>query len=224
MNIRLRAAVYTVIGFVVFGLLLFWPAGTFDYWQAWALLALMLVLTIPYTVYLAVKHPDTLRRRIRSGPGAETRTTQKLAVGGLQLSFLTTMLISAFDHRFGWSYVPVWLCVVGIVLTATGLGLAILVVIQNSWAAATITVESGQELVTTGLYAVVRHPMYFGALVMLAGFPLALGSYWAFVPVIAGVVTLVVRTIDEEKLLTDELPGYREYRRRVRYRLIPNVW
>lgn len=217
-------AVYTVLGFVLFGVLLFWPAGTFDYWQAWAVLAIMLLLSIPYTLYLAIRRPDVLQRRLRSGPVAESRGTQKLAVGLLQVFFLAMMVVSAFDHRFGWSHVPFWLCVVGIALTALGYGLAILVVVQNSWAAATIAVEAGQELVSTGLYGVVRHPMYTGALIMLAGMPLGLGSYWGLLPGLIAAVALILRILDEEKMLVQDLAGYPDYRRRVPYRLVPYLW
>lgn len=224
MNIYLRTFVYSVAGFILFAALIFWPAGTFDYWQAWAFLAVMAAVSIPYTVYLVTKAPDVLRRRIRSGPVAEARTIQKLAVGMLQLCFFAMLIVGGLDRRFGWSQMPTWLCVVGIVLTAAGLILAIWVVVQNSWAAATITIEAGQELVSTGLYGVVRHPMYSGALLMALAMPLGLGSYWALIAGLLAAVSLVVRILDEEVLLHDELAGYGEYARQVRYRMLPGLW
>jgi len=223
-NLNLRAVAASVVGLVATVALLFWPAGTFAYWQGWALIAVMVALSTPYTVYLATRHPQVLERRLRVGPAAETRTIQRLAVFGLQASVLAAMVLSAFDHRFGWSHVPVWLCVVGLGLTAVGLGASMLVVLQNSWAAGTIEIQTGQELVARGLYGIVRHPMYSGATLMLVGIPLGLGSFWGLLPGLLGVVALIVRTVDEEKLLVQDLPGYPDYRARVRYRMVPYLW
>ena len=119
---------------------------------------------------------------------------------------------------------PTWLCLLGDVLVVVGLGIAMLVVIQNGYAAATVTVETGQTLVSGGFYKFVRHPMYVGDVIMMVGIPLALGSYWGLLLVIPGMLVLVFRILDEEKLLTQELGGYREYTQRVRYRLLPYVW
>jgi protein-S-isoprenylcysteine O-methyltransferase Ste14 len=134
------------------------------------------------------------------------------------------IVLSVLDHRFGWSQVPPVVSVVGDALVAIGLGVAMLAVIQNSYAAANITVEGNQHVVSTGLYRLVRHPMYVGNLIMMAGIPLALGSYWGLAVVIPGLLVLVIRVLDEEKLLAQELAGYREYTQKVRYRLVPYVW
>lgn len=134
------------------------------------------------------------------------------------------MVFSALDHRFGWSSVPAWLSLLGDVLVATGLGIAMLVVIQNSYAAATVTVEAGQTVVTSGLYRFVRHPMYTGNVIMMIGIPLALGSYWGLLFVVPGTALLALRIFDEEKLLLQELPGYPDYTQKVRYRLAPYLW
>jgi len=219
-----RTVFYTAIGYVLFGALLFWPAGTFDYWQAWVFLASLAVLSIPYTVYLLVEKPEVLDRRIKSGPVAESRPIQKLAVGGLQLFFLIEMLVAGFDHRYGWSHVPLWLTVLGLVLASVGLAVSIWVVVQNSWAAATITVNDGQQLITTGLYGVVRHPMYSAALMLAMFLPLGLGSYWALLPVVVVALSVAVRAVDEEAMLRAELPGYDDYTGAVRYRLVPGAW
>jgi len=120
--------------------------------------------------------------------------------------------------------VPTTVCLVGDVLVAIGLGIAMLVVIQNSYAAANVTVESDQDVITTGLYGLVRHPMYTGNVIMMAGIPLALGSYWGLMLLIPGIAVLAIRIRDEEELLTHELTGYREYTDQVRYRLVPYVW
>lgn len=224
----MRLAAQTILsmlfGVVFFAAALFLPAGTFDYWQAWVFIAVFMVSTLVPSAYLARTDPATLQRRMHAGPVAETRPVQRLAISATVLSVVAVLVVSALDHRFGWSRVPLAVVVAGNVLVAAGLILAQWVVFQNRYAAATITVEAGQPLVSTGLYGVVRHPMYLGALVMLIGTPPALDSYWGTVVLVPGLLTLALRIVDEEKMLTAELDGYREYTRRVPYRLIPHVW
>ena len=215
---------YTVFSIVFFGLLLFWPAGTFDYWQAWVFIAVFEVGTIIPTIYLAVKYPDAFRRRTRSGPLAESRMVQKLINVGIILTTVAAGVLSALDHRFGWSTVPTAVVVVGNVLVLVGLAVAEVVVIQNNYAAATITVEKEQPVVSTGLYSLVRHPMYVGALILVVGMPLALGSFWGLLTLIPGVLIFVARITDEEKALRQDLEGYDEYTEKVHYRLVPGVW
>ncbi len=224
MKLALQTLASALSGLVFFGVLLFWPAGTVNYWQAWVFIVVFMLATMVPSIYLAVKDPEALRRRMRAGPTAETRPIQRLIFCAIYVLVTALLVVSALDHRFGWSTVPLWLVVVGDILVAAGLLLAQWVVIENRYAAATIRVEEGQRLTTTGLYGVVRHPMYAGALIMMLGTPLALDSYWGLAVLIPSVAVLGVRIVDEEKLLTDELPGYREYLQRVRYRLIPNVW
>ena len=224
MTITLQMLSYTVFSIAFFALLLFWPAGTFDYWQAWVFIAVFLVGTMIPTIYLAAAYPDAFRRRTRTGPFAETRMAQKLIYVGVILAVVAVGVLSALDHRFGWSTVPTAVVVIGNVLVLAGLGLAELVVIQNNYAAATITVEKEQPVVSTGLYGLVRHPMYVGALIMMVGMPLALASYWALLTIIPGVLLFVARITDEEKALREELDGYDEYTEKVHYRLVPGVW
>jgi protein-S-isoprenylcysteine O-methyltransferase Ste14 len=169
-------------------------------------------------------NPAALERRMRAGPIAETRTLQRI-ISSVALSSLVAIIVfSTIDHRFGWSSAPATVCLIGDVLVAIGLGLAMMVVIQNAYAAANITVEADQKLVSTGLYGLVRHPMYTGNIIMMVGIPLALGSYWGLLLVIPGLIALAVRIRDEEDLLTQELSGYREYAQRIHYRLVPYVW
>jgi protein-S-isoprenylcysteine O-methyltransferase Ste14 len=220
----IRAAVSAIIGLVVFGVLVFWPAGTFDYWQGWVFIAVFALATLIPSAYLAVKYPDALRRRLQAGPGAETRPMQKVVSTLAFGSGAALIVVSALDFRFGWSTVPVAVSVVGDVFVALGLTIAMLVTIQNGYAAANVTVESGQQLSSTGWYGFVRHPMYFGNVIMMIGVPLALGSYWALLIVVAGLAVLALRIRDEEALLTEDLAGYREYMQKVHYRLVPYVW
>jgi protein-S-isoprenylcysteine O-methyltransferase Ste14 len=223
-KIALQSIVSGLIGLVVFGLLVFWPAGTFGYWRGWAFILVFAASTTIPSLYLAAKKPAALRRRMQAGPAAETRPLQKIIISIAFLAMGATIMVSALDFRFGWSPVPAAVSVVGDVLVAVGLGIAMLTTIQNGYASANITVESGQELVSTGMYSVVRHPMYFGNVVLMIGIPLALGSYWGLLFVIPGLAVLATRILDEEKVLSQQLAGYHDYVQRVHYRLVPYVW
>ena len=219
-----KGVLSAVLGQVAFALMLFLPAGTIHYWQGWAFLGVFALAAGIPTGYLIRTNPAALERRMRVGPAAETRPLQRILITVVFLAFPATFIGSALDHRFGWSLVPAPVSVVGDVLVAAGLGLAMLVVIQNGYAAATVTVEAGQQLVSTGLYGVVRHPMYTGNIVLMLGIPLALGSYWGLLLLVPGILVLVLRIRDEEELLTRELSGYREYTEQVHYRLLPYIW
>lgn len=224
MKLLIQAVAASLSGLLFFGVVLFWPAGTFDYWQAWVYIAIFTVVSLAPTVYWGLRQPDVLRRRMRSGPIAETRTVQKVATVGILATVVVMSVVSALDHRLGWSNVPTAIVVLGDVLVAFGLAMSLLVVNQNNYAAATITVESQQPVISTGMYGVVRHPMYVGALIMIAGMPLALDSYWALLTFVPAVAVLALRIGDEEKMLRQELTGYEEYTQKVRYRLVPGLW
>jgi protein-S-isoprenylcysteine O-methyltransferase Ste14 len=223
-KILLQTLVSVPIGLVVFGLLVFWPAGTFDYWQGWTFIAVFALATLIPSVYLAFKNPEALRRRTHAGPWSETRTIQKIVSVFAFASMAAMIVVSALDFRFGWSTVPAAISIAGDVLVALGLGIAMLVVIQNAYAAANVTVESEQQLATTGLYGFVRHPMYFGNVIMMIGAPLALASYWGLLFLVPGLLVLALRISDEEALLEEELAGYHDYTQNVHYRLVPYVW
>lgn len=224
MKIALQTTASSLIGLLTFGVVLFVPAGTLHYWQGWAFIAVFTVTTVLPSIHLARHHPDTLQRRMNAGPSAETRPAQRIIICAIVAMTFGTLILSAFDHRFGWAPVPPAVSVLGLALVAAGLGAAQLVVIQNSYAAANITVEVDQPLVSTGLYGVVRHPMYSGLLVMMVGTPLALDSLWGLLGVIVSLPVLAARILDEEKLLDEQLAGYPDYRVQVPYRLVPHVW
>lgn len=224
MGTSLRIAISSIVGIAAFAVLLFVPAGTVSYWQGWAFLAVFSAASLGPTMYLGRKYPAALERRTHAGVKAETRPVQKVVIAGTFLVFAAMLVVPALDYRFGWSHVPAWLSVVGDALVAAGLGLAMWVVVQNHYASANITVEEGQPLVSTGLYGVVRHPMYSGNVILMIGIALALGSYWALLLVIVGLLLMAARIVDEEKMLTEELDGYRQYTQKVRYRLVPLVW
>ena len=219
-----KMLVFGLLELVIFGAILFLSAGTFNYWQAWAFLVVFAVSTWIPGIYLLRTNSVALQRRMHAGPTAETRTVQKVFILGWYFSLAAIFVASALDHRFGWSSVPTPICLVGLVLVAVGLTVMMLVVIQNNYAAATVRVEPGQKVISTGLYGLVRHPMYTGNVIMMVGIPVALGSYWGLAFVTLGLIVLVSRIRDEEKLLKDELGGYREYTQKVRYRLVPAMW
>lgn len=224
MKLALRTTLTAIIGLLAFGLFLFLPAWTFNYWQAWVFIAIFSIATLVPSVYLAIKNPAALERRMQAGPGAESRPVQKLLMGFAFLSLPGVMIFSALDYRFGWSPVPGSISILGDILVGAGLGMSQFVVIQNSYAAANITVESGQKLTTTGLYGFVRHPMYVGVVILMIGIPLALCSIWGLLVLLIGIPILAIRIFDEEKMLKEELAGYEEYTHKVHYRLVPYVW
>ena len=209
------------LGLVSYALFVFVPAGTPNYWQAWVLLAVIATTGWVSSIYFLRTNPEVLERRI---PTAESRPFQKVVVSGVFLLGAAMLIVSALDHRFGWSAVPTAMSIVGNILVAIGITIVQVVLVQNSHAAVTVRVEAGQQLVSTGLYGLVRHPMYTCNAFLLVGVPLALGSYWGLIFIVPSVLVFAFRIHDEEALLQEELAGYREYMQKVRYRLVPGVW
>lgn len=210
-----------VMGIVVIGACLFWPAGTFNYWQAWAWLGSLFLPMIVSFVYLFKNDPALLERRVRT---KETRTEQKWIIALSTIYFLVIFLLPGFDKRYGWSNVPVWLVLLADLGVLAGYGLYIWVLRTNSFASRVIEVEQGQKVISAGPYAIVRHPMYLGMILLMISTPLALGSYWAFIPSLALIPLLAARAKNEEELLMNELTGYREYMQKTRHRLFPGIW
>jgi len=220
-----RKALTTSLGFQAFlALLIFASAGTVHYWQGWLYWATFGVASIATALYFARTDPALMERRMRIGPTAEVRPVQRLIQAATSLLLFAMYVVAGLDRRFGWSSMPaalVW-CGNGLVVVSI---LAIVPVFRaNSYAAATVKVETGQPVISTGPYAIVRHPMYAAAAIMFLATPFALGSYRALPAAALIVPAMVVRLLDEEKALSAELPGYDEYRRKVRWRLIPFVW
>lgn len=201
---------------VVLGLMLFLPAWTVRYWQAWAFLAVFGASVLLVTVYLMVRDPALLQRRLQAGPTAEQRPSQKLVQSLASLAFVGFFVIASLDRRFGWSAVPLPVVVAGDVVVALGLLVVFLVFRANTFTSATVEVMAGQKVVSTGPYAVVRH--------MLLGVPFALGSWVSLLcwPLI--VVAIGARAVDEEKMLVEGLDGYADYQQKVRSRMFPGVW
>lgn len=209
---------------VMLGLFLFVPAGSLNFWQAWVYSIVFLVSSAVITFYIWKNDPALLERRSEIGVVEEKEKTQKIIQGFAYIGFILILVIPALDHRFGWSHVPFFIVIFGDILVIAGLYLYFLVLKENTFASATIEITTDQKVITTGPYSIVRHPMYLGALIMLFGTPLALGSWWSLVVVVLYVFALVTRIRDEEKFLSKNLQGYDEYRQKVRYRLIPLLW
>jgi protein-S-isoprenylcysteine O-methyltransferase Ste14 len=204
--------------------LLFIPAGTLDYWQAWTFLGMYFTVSLAITLYLMKNDPKLLERRMRGGPAAEKEPTQKVIMVFASVGFIGLLIVPALDHRFGWTQMPPAVALMGDGLLALGWLAIFFVFKENSFTSATIELVPDQKVISTGPYALVRHPMYAGALVMLAGIPIALGSWWGLLVLVATMPALIWRLLDEEKFLARNLPGYVEYQEKVRYRLIPHVW
>ncbi|MFN6547695.1 methyltransferase family protein [Mycolicibacterium nivoides] len=221
MNTVVRMLISGSIGMAMTGLVIFASAGTFDYWRGWVFLAVLVVSGWVSAIYFLRKNPAVLLRRL---PTAEERPQQKaIAIGVLSL-WAAMIVVSALDHRFKWSVVATEVSLAGDVLVVLGLAAIGLVLIQNNHAAVTVRVEENQHLVSTGLYGLVRHPMYTCNALLLVGIPLALGSFWGLIFLIPGVLLFALRIQDEEKVLEVELDGYRDYMQKVRYRLLPGIW
>lgn len=203
---------------------LFAAAWTIDYWQAWVFLAAFFGSSFGITAYLARHDPGLLERRMAAGPSAEKERRQKIIQMLAMVAFIAIFVFPAIDHRYRWSSMPASVALAGDLLITIGFLAVFLVFKENSYASSIIEVGAEQKIVTTGPYAVVRHPMYSGALVMLVGVPLALGSWWGLLFVIPITAVLVWRLREEEKFLSKNLMGYPEYQDKVRYRLLPLLW
>ena len=223
-SLAFRAWLSLAVLAAIMSALLFGCAGTLRYWHADVYLSLFFALSAVITLDLLRRDPALLQRRMKGGPTAEGRPLQRLIMLGASFGFVSLLVIPALDFRYGWSSVPVTGVVIGDVLFAVGFGFIGRVYRENTYTSATIEVTEGQRLIDTGPYAVVRHPMYASGLLYLIGTPLALGSYWGFLGLAFMLPFLVWRLLDEEHLLTRELPGYAAYQARVRYRLIPGLW
>jgi protein-S-isoprenylcysteine O-methyltransferase Ste14 len=209
---------------LVMAALLFLPAWTIDFWQAWVFLAVFGVAALLITLYLMEKDPKLLERRVQAGPTAEKEWSQKIIQSLTSLMFIAMLVVPALDHRFAWTPVSPVVTVVGDVLVALGFVLIFFVYRENTYASATIEIAPEQKVISTGLYALVRHPMYFAALFLLIGMPLSLGSWSGLIVFLLFVPALLWRILGEERFLARHLSGYVEYQRKVRHRLLPYIW
>jgi protein-S-isoprenylcysteine O-methyltransferase Ste14 len=210
-------------GFVVIAFALFLSAGTTNYWQAWDYLGVGFVTSVFVTLYI-IRDPILLESRTKGGPTVERRPVQKMVASVLGLSFIAMFIVPALDRRFGWSHMPSWLSIAGDLLIVVSMWSVSRVFKENSFGSAAIEISKEQKVISTGPYAIVRNPMYSCAIAYFIGISLALGSYWGLVPCILGTCGLIWRLFDEEKMLAQNLPGYKEYCKKVRWHLIPGIF
>lgn len=221
MKLLISAVTKTVLGIVLIGTLLFLPAWTFNYPGAWLFIGLLFIPTLILGVVLFIVSPSLLKKRIDA---KEKEAKQGALIKLMGLMFVLGFVVSALDFRFGWSSVPTWLVILASVLFIIGyLGYAE-VLRENAYLSRTVEVQDGQTVVSTGLYGIVRHPMYLATLFMFLPLPLILGSLWGLVPMAAYLPLIIARIVNEEKVLSDGLMGYTEYKQKVKYRLIPFIW
>lgn len=217
----LTAILRLVFGIPMIAALFFLPAGTFDYWQAWAWLATLFIPMGISLVYLLKIDPTLLERRTRTN---ETRPEQRRIIAASVVCLLITFVLPGIDVRYGWSNVPAWASLAADGFVLASYVLYVLVLKTNTFASRVIEVEHGQQVIINGPYAFIRHPMYLAMIIMMTFTPLALGSYWAMLPSVGFILLLAARIENEEELLLADLKGYREYTQKTRYRLFPGVW
>jgi len=220
----MKIAVRLLLFFPIAGILIFLPAGTLNYWEAWVFIAVFFACNLALTGYLVFKDPKLLERRMKVGPAAEKTMTQKIIAVLAFVFFAGTAVVPALDHRFGWSDVPVSVVFLGNLLILVSYFGFYRVLRENTYAAAAIQVEEEQKVISTGPYAIVRHPMYSAALIMSLGIILALGSWVGLLSLVPGILVVVWRLVDEEEFLHKDLPGYTGYTRKVRWRVIPGIF
>jgi protein-S-isoprenylcysteine O-methyltransferase Ste14 len=223
-SLYLKAFGGLAVLFLIMASLLFVAAGTLHYWQAWLFLAVYFLASLAITLYLINNNRALLARRMSGGPFAEKEPAQRIIMAFVSIGFVGLILLPAIDHRFGWSHLSIPAILAGDALVLLGWLGIFFVFRENSFASATIESAEDQRVISTGLYAWVRHPMYATSLLMLLGIPIALGSWWGVLIVVAIVPALIWRLTDEERFLVRHLPDYSTYQRRVRYRLLPRVW
>jgi protein-S-isoprenylcysteine O-methyltransferase Ste14 len=216
-----RLILRTVISVVIVAGFLFLPAGSLRYWQGWAFMALWFLPMVIASPYFLKRDPELVERRLQT---KEKSKEQKTIIRLAQPIVFVNLLVPGLDYRFGWSRVPLWLTTFSEAVVLAGYVITFWVMKENSFASRTIQVVEGQRVITTGPYRLVRHPMYFGAVLMLLFVPMALGSWWALPWFVLVGVLIVLRLLNEEKVLSRDLPGYSEYCLQTRYRLIPMVW
>ena len=221
MKLFISAISKLVIGLGAIATLLFAPAGTFAFPGAWRLLMLLFIPRIIMAVVLLIWAPETLSRRLRS---KEERVKQKGVVALSGILFVASFILAGLDFRFGWSEFPGWVTWTAGSIFLLSYGMYAEVMMENEWLSRSIEVMEGQKVVSTGLYGIVRHPMYTATILMFLAMPLVMGSWWAFLVMLPYVIAIVTRIKDEEILLTKELEGYQEYKAKVRWKLMPYIW
>ena len=217
----LQALTKFVIGLLLIGLLLFLPAGTFDFWQAWLFIAVLFVPMFIAGIMLMIRQPELLRKRLDA---KEQQQEQKWVVALSGLMFIAVFVVAGLNRRFGWYILPDWAVYIATAIFLVAYAMYAEVMRENVWLSRTVEVQENQQVVTTGLYGIVRHPMYAATLLLFLSMPLVLASLWSFVIMLIYIPIIALRIRNEEQVLERELKGYTEYKQRVRYKVIPFIW
>lgn len=221
MRLLVNALAKYIFGLLLVGLLLFLPAGTLNYRGGWLFIGLLFIPMLVMGAVLLVKTPDLLAKRLRV---REKETAQKGVVAAAALIFIGAFVLAGLDYRYGWTDVPPWLTWAAAVIMLLAYGMYAEVMRENAYLFRTVEVQEGQRVIDTGLYGIVRHPMYTSTVLLYLAIPLVLGSWASFCVMLLYPATIVFRIRNEEAVLTEGLPGYEEYKKRVKYRLIPMIW
>lgn len=209
------------IGILFVGLLLFLPAGTFDFFNAWLFMGLLFIPIFILGIFLFVKAPELLEKRLNA---KEKENTQKGVVGFSAILFLASFLIAGFDYRYGWTSVSLWCVILASVILLVSYALYAEVMRENIYLSRTIEVQENQKVIDTGLYGIIRHPMYAVTIWLFLSIPVVLGSWWALLCMAPYPFLIAIRILNEEKVLVNNLSGYKEYKAKVKYRLVPFIW
>lgn len=220
-NLILQALTKYIAGLVFVGLMVFLPAGSMTYFNGWLFMALLFIPMLLLGIVLFIKSPELLAKRLNS---KEKESEQKQVVSLSLVVFIVGFILSALDYRFGWSKLPMWLVIVGAVVLLISYGLYAEVMRENAYLSRTVEIQEEQKVIDTGLYGIVRHPMYFATTLLFLSFPIVLGSWVGFIVFLLLPLLLVKRIKNEEKILEEGLKGYKEYKEKVRYRLFPFIW
>ena len=221
MKLLIEALVKFTCGLLLVGLLIFLPAGTLAYTYGWLFVALLFIPMLIAGFVMLAKSPEFLKKRLDA---KEKQTTQKGVLAFSGLMFIAGFVVAGLDFRFGWSNMPSWVVTTASALFLVAYALYAEVMRENAYLSRTIKVEEGQTVVDTGLYGIVRHPMYAVTILLFLMIPLVLGSWYALIAFAFYPAIIIVRLKDEEELLTRKLSGYAEYKQRVKYRIIPFIW
>ena len=220
-KLLLSAIIKFSFGIIFVGLLLFLPAGTFNYFNAWLFMSLLFIPMLILGIFLFIKSPELLEKRLNA---KEKEKTQKGVVGFSAILFLASFLIAGFDHRFDWSVIPMWCVILASVILLVSYGMYAEVMRENIYLSRTIEVQENQKVIDTGLYGIIRHPMYAVTIWLFLAIPIVLGSWWALLCMVPYPFLIAIRILNEEKILENNLSGYKEYKAKVKYRLVPFIW
>jgi len=210
-----------VLGLLLIGLLLFLPAGTFDFWQAWLFIGVLFVPMFIAGIILMIRQPELLRKRLGA---KEQQQEQKWVVALSGMMFIAVFVVAGLSRRFGWYMLPDWAVYIATAIFLAAYAMYAEVMRENVWLSRTIEVQDGQQVVCTGLYGIVRHPMYAATLLLFLAMPLVLASPWSFAIMLFYIPIIALRIRNEEQVLERELKGYAEYKQRIRYKVIPYIW